>query len=114
MYLVTIFRIESEIRIHDAISQEVDVRVLKRFDDFAAAQTYLYGIKNSQMMYNFPFAAIQQIEKAQRLQVLDQKLYLFDEIFSNYQPFDDLNILTMSTRRKLHDFSESVEVIMRA
>ncbi|PID81176.1 MAG: hypothetical protein CR995_00545 [Clostridiales bacterium] len=112
MYLVTLFRIESELRIQDIITQEIDKRVLKSFDDFQSARAYLRDVKNAKLMYNFPFAIIQQMEKGSNWQVLDQKLFLLDEVNMNYDALDDLSILTRTTRKTLHDFSEKVELAM--
>ncbi len=112
MYLVTLFRIESELRFQNIITQEIDKRVLKSFDDFAAAKDYLFSIKNAKMMYNFPFAMIQKMEKRSNWCVLDQKLFLLDEVDMRYDALEDLSILTRTTRKILHDFNESVELAM--
>lgn len=112
LFLVTIFRIDSEIRIQDAISQEIDARVLKSFEVFDEAEKYLKDIKNSMLMINFPFAMIQKMKKEHLWQILDQKLYLLDEVYMKYERLDDLSILTLNTRKKLHDFDEIIELVM--
>ncbi len=110
MYLVTLFRIESELRIQDIITQEIDKRVLKSFDDYQTAANYLHAVKNAKMMYNFPFAIIQRMEKNVAWQVLEQKLFLLDEVQMRYDALEDLSILTRTTRKTLHDFKEKVEL----
>ncbi len=112
MYLVTLFRIDSELKIQNITTQEIDKHVLKSFDDYNAANDYLAAIKNAKMMYNFPFAMIQKMEKKHKWQVLDQQLFLLDEVNMCYQALNDLSILTRATRKRLHDFNESVELKM--
>ncbi len=112
MYLVTLFRIESELKIQDIVTQEIDKRVLKSFDDYQSANDYLRAVKNAKMMYNFPFAIIQQMERGNSWQVLDQKLFLLDEVNMRYDFLEDLSILTRTTRKTLHDFNERVELAM--
>ncbi len=113
MYLVTLFRIDSELKIQNITSQEIDKRVLKSFDDIKKANDYLAAIKNAKLMYNFPFAMIQRMEKKLKWQVLEQQLFLLDEVNMRYDALDDLSILTRATRKRLHDFSEDVELAMK-
>ncbi len=110
MYLVTIFRIDSEIKIQDVFSQDIEVRALKTFENYADAETYLFNIKNMALMRNFPFAIIQLFKKSNILQVVEQKLYMLDENNMKYNFFDDISILTLATRKKLHTFDEKVEL----
>ncbi len=113
MYLVTLFRIDSELTIQNVTTQEIDKRVLKSFDDYQSASDYLAAIKNAKMMYNFPFAIIQKMQKKLKWQVLDQQLFLLDEVNMRYDALDDLSILTRATRKRLHDFKDAVELAMR-
>lgn len=113
MYLVTLFRIESELKIQNITSQEIDKRVLKSFDDVQKANDYLAAIKNAKLMYNFPFAMIQKMKKKLKWQVLEQQLFLLDEVNMRYDALDDLSILTRATRKRLHDFNEDVELAMK-
>jgi hypothetical protein len=108
MYLVTLFRIDSEIRIHDAVSQEIDKRVLKTFDVYSDAREYVNQIKNRMLMHNFPFAIIQDIIIGNTIHIQKQHLYSLDAISCTYLPCDDISILSRSTRKKLHDFEDTV------
>ncbi len=112
MYLVTLFRIDSELKIQNIVTQEIDKRVLKSFADYQSARDYLHDVRNAKLMYNFPFAIIQQMEKRNNWQVLDQKLFLLDEVNMCYDFLEDLSILTRTTRKTLHNFSEKVELMM--
>lgn len=108
MYLVTLFRIESEIRIQDAVSQEIDYRVVKSFDHVEAALKYVEEIRNRMLMFNFPFAMVQQFYRDEHLMIGSQWLFSYDEMQSSYKPHLNMDFLTLSTRRKLHDFDEDV------
>ncbi|MCK8059669.1 MULTISPECIES: hypothetical protein [unclassified Fusibacter] len=113
VYVVTLFKIISEIRIQDMVSQEIDKRVLKQFESEKEAIDYLRGIKNQMMMYNFPFAMIQEFELEDIYYISNQVLYLFDDLRACYLPIDGMAGLSQSTRRKLHEFDTRVEFRMK-
>jgi len=92
----------------DAVSQEIDKRVIKTFDTLDDANEYIKNIKNRVMMYNFPFAFIQEFTNTSPISVNRQYLYILDEEVHIYLAEDDLSMLTLSTRRKLHNFEDDV------
>lgn len=113
MYVVTLFRIDSEVRFQDAVSQDIDYRVVKTFDQRDAALKYVEEIRNRMLMFNFPFAMVQAFSRMERLEITEQVLFTYDELKAQYRPQSDMNFLTLSTRRKLHDFEEDVVLAVR-
>ncbi len=111
VYLVTLFRIDSELRIQDAVSQEIDHRVVKRCEGLNEALSYVSSIRNRILMFNFPFAMVQHITKDECWEIQQQWLYNFDDVSAEYRSLNDLNCLTLATRRKLHDFEEEVRLV---
>jgi hypothetical protein len=112
VYVVTLFKIISEIRIQDAVSQEIDKRVLKQFESAKEAHEYLHNIKNKMMMYNFPFAMIQEFELEDIFYITNQHLFLYDDDQARYLAVDGMAGLANQTRRKLHEFDKPVELNM--
>lgn len=113
MYVVTLFRIDGEVRFQDAVAQEIDYRVVKTFDQREAAFKYVEEIRNRMLMFNFPFAMIQAFTRMERLEITEQVLFSYDELMAQYRQQGDMNFLTLSTRRKLHDFEEDVYLAVR-
>ena len=111
VYLVTLFRIDSELHIQDAVSQEIDHRVVKRCEALNEALSYVSSIRNRMLMFNFPFAMVQHITKDECWEIQQQWLYNFDDVSAEYRSLKDLNCLTLATRRKLHDFEEEVRLV---
>ena len=106
MYLVTLFRIDNEVRFQDAVSQEIEHRVVKTCDHREAALSYVEDIRNRMLMFNFPFAMVQHFSREEELEIVEQLLFSYDETNSQYCLQEDMDFLTLATRRKLHDFDE--------
>ena len=102
MVMVTLFRIISEIRFSDAISQEIDQRPLKHFDTFENAEVYLLTIKNRMLMYNFPFAVIQVFDVSQKESTPAQTVYHYNETLRTYQSINDILVIAPGTLRRLN------------
>lgn len=108
MYVVTLFRIESEVRFQDAVSQDIDYRVVKTFDHREAALQYVQEIRNRMLMFNFPFAMVQAFSRLEQLEITEQVLFSYDALVAQYCQQPDMAFLSLSTRRRLHDFDEDV------
>lgn len=104
--MVSLFKIISEIRFSDAISQEIDQRPLKYFEAFEEAEAYLLSIKNRMMMYNFPFAAIQIFDLERQETPIQQRVYHYNETLRMYQPFEDSSVIAPGTLRRLNTLNE--------
>jgi hypothetical protein len=104
--MVSLFKIMSEIRFADAISQEIDQRPLKYFETFEEAEAYLLAIKNRMLMYNFPFAAIQVFDLDQQERPIKQCVYHYNETLKIYQPFEDPSVIAPGTLRRLNTLNE--------
>lgn len=108
MYYLTIFAILSDIQFGSTRYQDIDKKFLREFEKFEQALDSLQNIKNSNLMRNFPFAAIEHIIEENREYVInEQSIYKLDESSNCYGKFINSKYFPLATLTQINPFENA-------